>query len=60
MTWKLLDSFILNLSAFNLETDKEYNINSPEHIILYSIIKSIEDINVIPEDYQNTIDCLRR
>ena len=59
MTWKLLDSFILNLSAFNLETDKEYNLNSPEHIILYSIIKSIEDINVIPEAIQNTIDCLR-
>lgn len=59
MTRKLLDSFILNLSAFNLETDKEYNINSPEHIILYSIIKSIEDINLVPEAIQNTIDCIR-
>ena len=59
MNWKLLDSFILNLSAFNFETDKEYNINSPEHIILYSIIKRIEDINVIPEVIQNTINSLR-
>jgi hypothetical protein len=59
MTWKLLDSFILNLPAFDLQSDKEYSINTPEHIILYSIIKSIEDINVIPEAIQNTIDCIR-
>ena len=59
MTWKLLDSFILNLPAFELESDKEYGINSSEHIILNSILKSIDDINLIPEAIQNTIDCIR-
>ncbi|MDO7173881.1 sacsin N-terminal ATP-binding-like domain-containing protein [Mariniflexile sp. AS56] len=54
-----LKSFILNLTEFNLKTDVEYNSNTPEHIIIYHLLRIVEDINAIPEETRNTIDILR-
>ena len=59
MSWKLLDSFITNLPSFNLKTDRDYNINTSEHIIINALIKNVEDLAEIPVVIQNTIDCLR-
>lgn len=54
-----LKGFILNLSVFNLKTGVEYNNNSPEHIIINNLLRSVEDINAIPEDLQVIIENLR-
>jgi hypothetical protein len=59
LTLKLIYSFLSNLPAFELQSDKTYSTNTPEHIILHSIIKNIEDINLIPEETQYAINCIR-
>lgn len=51
-------AFINNLSEFNLETNVEYSANSPEHIILNTILKDVEDIEEIPKEVQDVIDNL--
>lgn len=57
--WEILDKFILNLPVFNLKTGTEYNSNSPEHIIIQNLLRTVEDSNTIPGEVLNTIEELR-
>tara|TARA_R110002051_G_scaffold218896_1_gene282753 strand:- start:18108 stop:23756 length:5649 start_codon:yes stop_codon:yes gene_type:complete len=57
--WQLLDSFISNLQSFNLKTGIEYGSNCPENIIVYNLLKTVDDINEIPEEVINLINNLR-
>jgi hypothetical protein len=57
--WKLLDNFISNLQTLKLNTGIEYDVSSPENIILYSLLKFIDDTNDIPEEVLTTINNLR-
>lgn len=59
ITWKFFNAFILNIDEFNLETGIEYNTLTPEHVIINHLVKSVEDINLIPVEVQTTIDSLR-
>lgn len=56
---ELLHSFITNLKEFKLFTDSEYGGATPEHFIINRLIKSVESINEIPPELQNTINVLR-
>ena len=57
--WEQLNNFILNLAAFSLKTGVIYDSNSPEHIIIYQLLRTVEDINAIPVEVQNIIENLR-
>jgi hypothetical protein len=60
LSWGVFNGFISNLTAFELEAQREYGSNTPEHIILNQIVKSVDEINTVPENVQNTIDCLKK
>ncbi|MDC0338958.1 ATP-binding protein, partial [Flavobacteriales bacterium] len=60
MPLQLLQNFITNLSEFTLKTSVEYGSYSSEHFIINQLLRSVEDINAIPIEIQNTIDVLRR
>ena len=54
-----LKTFVTKLTDFNLKTGDDYNGNTPEHIILYQLLKLVEDINAIPEEVLKTLENLR-
>ncbi|EAZ83054.1 ATP-binding protein [Algoriphagus machipongonensis] len=54
-----LKSFISNLPELNLKTGVEYNSTTPEHVIINQLIKTIEDINSIPDDLTKLIEIFR-
>ena len=56
---KFLGNFIFNLSEFILNDKTDYNSSSPEHILINSLLKSIDDTDNIPSEIQNLIDNLR-
>lgn len=56
---ELLHSFITNLKEFKLLRASEYGVDTPEHFIISRLLKSVESINEIPTDLQNTIEILR-
>jgi hypothetical protein len=56
---ELLFSFISNLKEFKLFTDSEYGGNTPEHFIINRLLKSVESVNEIHPELQNTINVLR-
>jgi hypothetical protein len=59
ISFELLNSFIVNLPNLSLKTDKEYDSNSPEHIIVYSILKTIEDTNQVPNEDSSLFNVLK-
>ena len=59
LPWELLNNFVSNISEFNIKTGITYDSYSPEHIIIYHLIKLVEDINAIPKELQICIDNLR-
>lgn len=54
-----LNTLISNLPEFNINLGVEYNSTTPEHIIIYQLIKAVEDINAIPDDLAKLIEVLR-
>ncbi len=59
LPWEQVNNFILNLPAFHLKTGAIYDSNSSEHIIIHQILRTVEDINAIPEKVQKIIENLR-
>lgn len=57
--FELLQKFITNLKEFKLQTGIDYGNKSAEHIIIYQLLKNVEDISNIPIYLSNTIDSLR-
>lgn len=58
LKWDRVKEFIKNLTKFELTTNTEYNSNSPEHLILNLILKKIQDLEIIPPETQEVVDCL--
>ncbi|WP_158860363.1 ATP-binding protein [Lunatibacter salilacus] len=54
-----LTSFISNLPEFSIIIGVEYNSTTPEHIIINQLIKTVDDINSIPDDLAKLINTLR-
>lgn len=57
--WKLIESFMTNLSVFKLQTDVEYDSNSAEHSLVNQILEHVEKTDSIPEEIQDLIDQFR-
>lgn len=53
--WKLIETFITNLSVFKLQTDVEYDSNSAEHILVNQILKHVEETDNFPYEISNLI-----
>jgi len=53
------NDFISNLPEFNLKTGIEYNGNTPEHITINNLLKTVDDNKAIPAEIKNTIENLR-
>lgn len=58
-SWAIIQDFILNLRKFNLITGLDYNSYSPEHIVIHSLLRTVEDINLIPDEILTIIETLR-
>ncbi|MGV8815646.1 MAG: ATP-binding protein [Gelidibacter sp.] len=56
---ELLQNFITNLKEFKLSTDSEYGGATPEHFIINHLLKSVDSVNEISPELQNTINVLR-
>lgn len=56
---ELLHSFITNLNEFKLFTASKYGGDTPEHFIISRLLKSVESINEVSPELQNTIELLR-
>ncbi|MCB0536144.1 MAG: ATP-binding protein [Bacteroidetes bacterium] len=59
ITIELLHEFVSKLPELSLKTEVEYNNGTPEHFILNSLIKYVDNINEIPNEISQTIDSLR-
>ncbi len=59
ITIELLHEFVSNLPELSLKTDLEYDNGTPEHFILNSLIKHVDNINEIPTEINQTIEDLR-
>jgi len=56
---ELLNSFIVNLPELSLKTDKEYGSNSPEHIIINNLLRTIDETIELPANISNLIEILK-
>ena len=56
---ELLNSFISNLKEFKLFTASKYGGDTPEHFIISRLLKSVESVNEVTPELQNTIELLR-
>lgn len=56
---ELLQKFVSNLPELSLKTDLEYDNGTPEHFILNSLIKQVDNINEIPFEINQNIVNLR-
>lgn len=59
LPFNILKSFIDNLQSFNLNSSQEYASNSPEHAVLYNIIKLIADSEQLQPHVDEVINTLR-
>ncbi|PKG43720.1 sacsin N-terminal ATP-binding-like domain-containing protein, partial [Psychroflexus sp. MES1-P1E] len=59
ISFELLNSFITNLPNLSLETDKEYDSNSPEHIIVYKLLRTIDETDQVPSEIYNLVKELK-
>jgi hypothetical protein len=59
ITIGLLHEFVSNLPELSLKTDLEYDNSTPEHFILNSLIKHVDNLNEIPTEINQTIENLR-
>lgn len=59
ITVELIHEFVSNLPELSLKTDLEYDNGTPEHFILNSLIKQVDNINEIPSEINQTIENLR-
>lgn len=56
---ELLHEFITNLTELSLKVDAEYDNNTPEHFILNSLIRHVDNINELPAELNQSIENLR-
>lgn len=56
---ELLHEFVTNLPELSLKTDVEYDNNTPEHFILNSLIRHVDNINELPAELNQTVENLR-